>query len=145
MSSSYRALAAGTAVSLLFAGAALAADARPALTTHLTGAAEVPGPGDADATGTASVTIDPATMQVCYDLQVAHVDTPTMAHIHKGAVGVAGPIVVVLKTPVDGHAKACATTTHELATAILATPADYYVNVHNEAHPKGALRGQLGN
>ncbi|MEO9129568.1 MAG: CHRD domain-containing protein [Sphingomonas sp.] len=29
-------------------------------------------------------------------------------------------------------------------SAILATPSDYYFNVHTAAFPKGALRGQLG-
>jgi hypothetical protein len=112
--------------------------------TAMTGAAEVPGPADMKGTGTATVTIDKAKNQVCYTLAVKGIDTATMAHIHKGAVGVAGPPVVVLDAPASGNSKGCQTVAADVVIALLTTPADYYVNVHNAAFPKGAIRGQLG-
>jgi hypothetical protein len=122
---------------------ALAADPVTMQTT-MTGASEVPGPADPKGTGTATVTVDQAKGQVCYTLAVTGIGTPTMAHIHKGAVGVAGPPVVVLDAPASGTSKGCKPATADVITALLATPADYYVNVHNATFPKGAIRGQLG-
>lgn len=130
-------LAAATA-----AAPALAADP-VTIKVAMTGAAEVPA-GDPDGTGTASVTIDAAKGQVCYTLSVAGIDTATMAHIHKGAPGVAGPVVVPLDPPATGSSTGCKPVDPAVITAILATPSDYYVNIHNAAFPKGALRGQLG-
>jgi len=121
---------------------ALAADP-VTMKTALSGAAEVPA-GDPDGTGAASVTIDAAKGQVCYTLSASGIDTATMAHIHKGAVGVAGPVAVALEPPVTGSSSGCKAAPPEVIAAILATPSDYYVNVHTAAFPKGALRGQLG-
>lgn len=109
----------------------------------LTGAVEVP-TGDPDGTGTASVTIDPVKGQICYTLTASGIDTATMAHIHKGAAGVAGPVVVPLDPPATGSASGCKPVEAAVITAILAAPSDYYVNIHTAAFPKGALRGQLG-
>ena len=111
--------------------------------TSMTGAQEVPGPGDPDGSGTAEVTVDAATPQVCYDLKVAGIDTATMAHIHRGAMGVAGPPVVTLEPPADGAHDGCVGVARELAAEIIANPAGFYVNVHNAAFPAGAIRGQL--
>jgi hypothetical protein len=135
-----------TALALLGAAMVItpAAAAPVTMQIHLTGAAEVPGPGDADGKGTASVTLDSAKPEVCYTLDVSGIDTATMAHIHKGAAGVAGPPVVTLDPPAKGTSKGCAKADADVVAALLAKPADYYVNVHNAAHPKGALRGQLG-
>ena len=66
-----------------------------------------------------------------------------MAHIHKGPAGVAGPVVVPLNAPENGFSKGCASVAAETINAILASPAEYYVNVHTTAHPAGAIRGQL--
>jgi len=70
-------------------------------------------------------------------------DTPTMAHIHKGAAGVAGGVVVPLAPPTNGMSEGCAPLAADVLSAILATPSDYYVNIHTALFPKGALRGQL--
>jgi CHRD domain len=113
------------------------------LSTNLTGAAEVPGPGDPDGTGTATMTVNPGLDQICYELTVSGIAPATAAHIHVGAVGVAGPVVVPLEPPTNGSASACAEVDRELALAILKHPADYYVNVHNVDFPAGAVRGQL--
>jgi hypothetical protein len=68
----------------------------------------------------------------------------TAAHIHVGATGVAGPVVVALSAPdASGHASGCATADHDLIKAIRQNPESYYVNVHNTDYPAGAVRGQL--
>ncbi len=114
--------------------------------TQLSGSNEVPGPGDDDGTGAATVSIamiDDTTAEVCWDLAYSNIDAPTGAHIHEGAAGVAGPVVVDFGTPGATSHTGCADVTAELADEIVADPAGYYVNVHNEAFPAGAIRGQL--
>jgi hypothetical protein len=113
------------------------------LSATLTGAAEVPGPGDPDGTGTASLTVNPGLGQICNQLTVSGIAPATAAHIHLGAVGVAGPVVVPLEPPTDGSSSGCTEVSRELALAILTSPSDYYVNVHNAEFPAGAVRGQL--
>jgi hypothetical protein len=109
----------------------------------LTGAAEVPGPGDTNGSGTVQVTLDSDKNEVCYDLAVATIEEATGAHIHEGAAGKEGPVTVSLDTPRGGSAKGCKPVDAAVVHAMMAHPANYYVNVHNAAHPKGALRGQL--
>jgi hypothetical protein len=113
------------------------------LTAQLTGAAEVPGPGDADGAGTFKATLNPGQNQICYELSVSNIATATAAHIHTGAATVAGPVLVTLKTPSDGPVKECVTLDREQIKLISKTPGDYYVNVHNAEFPDGAVRGQL--
>ncbi len=134
-------LAAGAA---LIAAPALSADGGRKLDTNLTGAAEVPGAGDTDGGGRATVTVNAGQNQICYKLGVTNIATATMAHIHKAAVRVAGPVVVALAAPAAGSSGGCITVSRELALAILKSPADYYINVHNTPFPAGAIRGQLG-
>ena len=109
----------------------------------LTGAAEVPGPGDTDGSGTVQVTFNPAKGEVCYELTVAKIDEATAAHIHEGAAGKDGPVKVALEAPKTGSAKGCKSADAAVVKAIMENPANYYVNVHNAAFPKGAVRGQL--
>ena len=144
-----------TRTALFASAAALLTAALPALATDtmgeggrklsatLSGAAEVPGPGDTDGRGTFTARVNPGQNQVCYTLNVRMIATATGAHIHKGAKGVAGPVVVALKAPASGSSQACATVTHDLAMALIKDPQDYYANVHNAAFPSGAIRGQL--
>lgn len=113
------------------------------LTAALTGAAEVPGPGDADGTGTFKAKLNRGQNQICYELSVSNIATPTAAHIHVGAPDKAGAVVVTLQTPVDGTSKDCVNVDRELVKQITQKPAEYYVNVHNAEFPDGAVRGQL--
>jgi hypothetical protein len=68
------------------------------------------------------------------------------AHIHFGVAGAAGPVVAPLE--LTGRERGLVAkgrvTNAELAAAILADPASYYVNVHTTVCPDGAIRGQLG-
>ncbi|QYE33472.1 MULTISPECIES: CHRD domain-containing protein [Sphingosinicellaceae] len=113
------------------------------MSTKLIGAAEAPGPGAEKGTGLAKLAFDSEKGHVCYTLTASGTDTPTMAHIHKGAIGTPGPVVVSLTAPANGRAKGCTPVAADVMSAIIATPSDYYVNVHTAAFPKGAMRGQL--
>jgi CHRD domain len=109
----------------------------------LTGANEVGG-GDPDASGTAAVKTRGT--EVCYDLKWSKVDV-MMAHIHKGAAGANGDVVVPFfegESPLDASSKSgCVTANAEVVKRIAANPANYYVNLHSPEFPKGAIRGQL--
>jgi hypothetical protein len=113
------------------------------LTTRLSGAAEVPGPGDPDGTGRVVITLNQGQDQVCFELTVSNIAPATAAHIHEGAVGQAGGVVVTLTPPTTGSSKDCVSATAELIKNIRQNPAGYYVNVHNQDFPDGAIRGQL--
>jgi hypothetical protein len=126
------------AVALVPAAALAAPGKGNSLHASLRGAAEVP-KGDPDGSGTAEVKITGT--RVCWEIKLARVGKPTAAHIHKGAPGKAGPVVVPLGAAYK--AKGCTTAPAAVARAILKSPGAYYVNVHNARYPAGAARGQL--
>ena len=116
---------------------------RPIATT-LTGAAEVPGPGDADGIGAANLTLNPGQAEICYELEVSGIAPARAAHIHVGSADESGPVVVGLAAPTSGASSGCVEADRELILAIIRNPDNYYVNVHNADFPAGAVRGQLG-
>lgn len=115
----------------------------PVSVTHLSGAAEVPGPGDPDGSGLAIVRWNTDDGTICYKILVREIEPAIAAHIHIGAEGVAGPVVQGLNAPTDGQSSGCVVN-EQLADALAADPDNYYVNVHNAQYPAGAVRGQLG-
>jgi CHRD domain-containing protein len=130
---------------LLLLGLAAGATAQTTFTTTLRGAEEVPGPGDPDASGFATVTVQGTS--ITYSILVSGVTAPNMAHIHSGAFGVSGPVVVNFN-PTFGSGCTSGTVTNvdpNLISQILANPSAFYVNVHSPEFPNGAVRGQLGN
>jgi hypothetical protein len=136
------------AVGALLASLALApvasAGGQP-FTTTLEGENEIP-TGDLDATGTATVTLNRGTGEVCWDISVAGLTLPaTAAHIHPGAAGTVGAPIIPLGAPgADGTSTGCTTADRALVKDIAKNPSEYYVNVHNVDFPSGAARGQLG-
>ena len=109
--------------------------------------AEVPGPGDPDAFAVGFAFRGTKPSELCVVLAVfAPTSSPvTAAHIHEGEPGVAGPPVVTLEAPTDGTSAACYDVSESLVNEIAADPGGYYVNIHTEDHPGGAVRGQLFN
>jgi hypothetical protein len=111
------------------------------LEAHLTGEKEVPGPGDPNGSGDAVLKVYKA--RVCYMLEVRRIAPATAAHIHLGLRGEAGPVVAPLMPPEDGSSSGCVAVPRALSLELKEHPGRYYVNVHNEPYPDGALRGQL--
>lgn len=100
----------------------------------------VPGQGDADGSGTATLMIDDATNTISWSIVVNNIVVPiSAAHIHAAPAGTNGSPVVDFSGQLTGSGLVDA----DLA-AVLANPSNFYVNVHNSAFPGGALRGQLG-
>jgi hypothetical protein len=121
------------------------ADARGRpLSSALTGADEVPGPGDPDGSGEVVLTLNHGLGEVCFQLTVSDIAPATAAHIHVGPPGVAGPVVVGLTPPpTGGSSSGCVSADRDLIKDIIQNPDAYYVNVHNAPFPAGAVRGQL--
>jgi hypothetical protein len=113
-----------------------------AFTVSLTGEAEAPA-GDPVGTGASTIRVRAGQGQLCFQLSVENL-AAVAAHIHRGASGVAGPVVVPLATPAaNGASRGCVPAARTIVAAILARPASYYVNVHTAEFPAGAVRGQL--
>lgn len=110
------------------------------LVTTMSGAEEVPGPGDGDGSGSAYLWVDRVGNEVCYSGSVEDIGAPTGAHIHTGALGVAGGVAVALDLDLSG----CAAVDDSLADLLATSPEGYYLNVHTAEFPGGAVRGQLG-
>jgi len=137
-----RAAALAFAATAVFTAPAFAEEV--ALSAHLMGSAEKPSVGDADGMGHATLKVDVAKSQVCYTLMVEGIASATMAHIHKGPGGSAGPVAVPLTAPdASGKSAGGATADPAVLTDLLANPTGYYVNVHNAEFRAGAIRGQL--
>lgn len=126
------------------------AAAQEVLTAELDGQQEIdadgqPGAGDLEASGSAVITIDAEQGEACYELTHDVDPDPFGWHIHVGEAGVNGDIVVNFFTDPAGVVplEGCTAIDSDLANEILANPAGYYVNLHNEPFPDGAIRGQL--
>ncbi|HWT21892.1 MAG TPA: CHRD domain-containing protein [Solirubrobacteraceae bacterium] len=135
------AVLASAAAVLTIAGGAGAAAAPTTLTASLSGEAE---PEGGQGSGTARLTLDPATGRVCFNIRLRGVGTTAAGHIHRGAEGVAGPVVIALYGEPTRRPRGCVQDQPAAAIRqILRRPGRFYVNVHTAAHPDGAARGQL--
>jgi hypothetical protein len=110
----------------------------------LMGANEVPA---ADAADQARAVIRVTGTQVCFAENWSHLTGPTASHIHSGAAGTPGPVVVPLfagAVPTSINAiTGCTTSTAATLAAIKANPGNFYANIHTPLFPAGAARGQL--
>lgn len=113
------------------------------LTAVLSGDEEVPGPGDEDGSGAATLRLNPGQEEICYDLAVDGIEPATASHIHRGTAGTNGGPVVTLEAPAEGASTGCVDAERDLIVEIIQNPASFYINVHNDEFPAGAVRGQL--
>ncbi|MDQ3552902.1 MAG: CHRD domain-containing protein [Chloroflexota bacterium] len=133
-------------------GAVLAAE-RMEFTAVLTTEDEVPPPVvESEGSGRSLVVVfDDGSIE--YDLEYRDMTgDPVAAHIHFGAVGEAGPVMLTL---VAGPTPVAGTLTEADFMPVEGGPQTYeegldairegmtYVNVHTEANPAGEIRGQL--
>ena len=114
-------------------------------TATMKGGSESP-KGPSSASGTFKVEFRNG--QACYTMSVKGLGAkPVAAHIHKGAAGTNGGIVIDLKPSFKGTSprvsKKCVTAKASVVSAIRRNPAGYYANVHTPKNPAGAARGQL--
>jgi len=134
----------GLVASLTLAGIVQAAEVT--LTATLAGVTEGESPGDPDGRGTASIVIDVEAGTACWELTAEGIEPVTQSHIHVGAEGVSGDVVVPLDVDgFEGTSEGCIEPMEDAAVLqdILDDPAGYYVNLHTEDFPPGAIRGQL--
>ncbi len=125
---------------------------------RLTGREEVP-PVRTDAFGIAQFKFNRDFTLLRFKLVVYDIDKVTDAHIHLGARGVNGPVVVSLfETVSRGISVNRGIITGEITADDLVGPLEgqslldlaeqmdarnTYVNVHTEEHPNGEIRGQI--
>jgi hypothetical protein len=119
-----------------------AARVAPMVTAKLTGAKEVPGPGDPNGRGSVMITLKKRAGKVCAHATWRKIGTPFAAHIHKGGPKVAGDVVVDLSGAVTGGAH-CTSAPRPTIKRIIAHPKRFYFNIHTGAFSGGAIRGQL--
>ena len=110
--------------------------------------------------GVALMTLNSGQEEVCFKVTFSGLSAPVSnAHIHVGAEGVNGPVVVPFAQPVadrfprttSGTVARCVFAPRELIKAMRENPENYYVNVHTAStpanpatdRPGGAIRGQL--
>jgi len=115
---------------------------KTALSTKL----EVPRPkGTAGGTGTFTATlkvVSATKASLTWKLSFAHLTGPALAaHVHLGAPGKAGKVVVPLCGPCRSGRGGTSSVTAVAAAAMVAGKA--YVNVHTKANPAGEIRGQV--
>ena len=132
-----------------------------------------PIPADQNPMGATVISMNETNGEVCYQLWVSGIPNVTQAHIHQGAPGVEGPIVVSLYPSTDPNRSSgdANTTEHpgnfsgllmtgNISASDLVGPmagmtvndlisamrsGELYVNVHTVQNPGGEIRGQITN
>jgi hypothetical protein len=140
-------LVAGAAAALVFAtlSAARPAAAHFRLSTTLNAGQEIPKQAVKSAVGHGTFTGTLVGTKLTWKLTWAKLSGGAgAAHIHLGAKGVAGNVVVPLCTPC-GAASGSKSGTATIAASLLKTIQKHgtYVNVHTAKNPNGEIRGQL--
>jgi hypothetical protein len=139
-----------TAAVFVFGGTAQAGrpDTGTIREATLTDEQVVPSPGSENGSGESRFIFYPNKNKICYTIQVSEIAKATSAHLHQAPAGETGPVTLRLNPPPQNE-----TSEHECVRGlgerfikkISGNPTGYDVDVdvHNDAFPNGALRGQL--
>ena len=136
-------LAATSALALAAGSFANRAMAPMMWAAKLTAAQEIPKQVVKNTAGTGSFTGTLTGTKLKFTLKFSKLTGPaSAAHIHLGAMGKAGNVLVPLcapcTSPVTGTVTVSAAVQKDFTTHLL------YVNVHTAKNPNGEIRGQLG-
>ena len=124
---------------VLFGSASLCSAQAVSYSATLTGANEVPANASVNK-GATFVSVDAATGVVTWNTTATiAAGSVTGHHIHRGAAGTNGPVVVNFSGTYSGTV----TATTALAAEIVGNPTNFYVNLHTAAFPGGEIRAQL--
>lgn len=107
----------------------------------LSGADEVP-PNPSAAGATGRISVDPSTLAISGSLVSSGI-SGVGAHIHEGADGVAGPIVIPLSGGTGGVWTVPSGTVLTAAQYASLQAGHYYFNIHSTTYPGGEIRGQI--
>lgn len=107
----------------------------------LNAAQEVP-PNASTATGTGTLVVNPATRSASGSIAITGI-TATAAHIHLGATGVNGAIIVPLTNDGAGVWSVPANTVLSADQFKAYKQGNLYFNAHSAASPGGEIRGQI--
>jgi hypothetical protein len=113
--------------------------------TKLSGKDE-PHDADPDGRGEFEAKLKKKKKKVCFDVSFEDIGDPIVAHIHKAPKGQSGPPLITLFEDPAGlpsPVSACVKTKKKLIKKIKRNPQAYYVNLHSDEFPDGAIRGQL--
>ncbi len=115
------------------------------LKVSLSGNNEVPRPGDTAMTGSGTVTLSTNEGTACPSLNISVPANQEIsaAHIHRGAAGVNGPVLITFEVEPKSVRSDCVMGDKNLIREITDNPGGFYVNVHTKRLPDGATRGQL--
>ncbi len=108
----------------------------------LTGRAETPH-GAANGTGDAVIAIHRGSIVCWRFVHLRGFRNATAAHIHAGARGKAGSVLLPLSTGARLHHRGCVQASRVAVTAIERDPPGYFVSIHSLQYPAGAVRAQL--
>jgi len=111
---------------------------------RLTGDQEFPGPGDMDGLATGPISLNPVSGEVVWNFDYTNIASPTAMHIHTGAAGVSGGVLISLGTSgTPGNLMGSLFADPSTVASIVAAPENFYVNIHNGDFGPGAIRGQV--
>jgi hypothetical protein len=132
------------AVLALAIASTASAGGRP-LSADLSGSNEVPpvSTGDPNGSGTADLTLNQGQGEICLQIEVQNIAPTTLQHIHRGAAGTNGPVVVDFTPLLSQGGDGCVSADPALIKEIRQNPDGFYFNVHTGEFPGGAVRGQL--